>query len=88
MHAARLKWFWKQKVESLVHLENPRPLPLANGIFDARGQRQLALLNIFMTDKSAQPSAFSTQPNRKKDIVCKKMLWVFRKLLNHEKAER
>ncbi|MCP4713932.1 MAG: hypothetical protein GY868_02355 [Deltaproteobacteria bacterium] len=43
----------------LVHLENPRPLLLENGIFDACGQRQLALLNIFMTDKSAQLTALS-----------------------------
>ncbi|MCP4716216.1 MAG: hypothetical protein GY868_13950 [Deltaproteobacteria bacterium] len=35
----------------------------------ALGQSQLALSNIIMTDKSAQPSVLSTQPKMKKDIV-------------------
>ncbi len=36
----------------LMHLENRRPLPHANGIVDARGWGQVVLLNIYMTDKS------------------------------------
>ncbi|MCP4714748.1 MAG: hypothetical protein GY868_06485 [Deltaproteobacteria bacterium] len=52
--------------------------PHSNGIVDAPGQSQLALSNIFITDKGAQPSAFSTQPTRNKDIVCiKKNVMVF-----------